>query len=114
MYHNNFLPPIHTGAKIVFVFIPQSPKDASEHFDKQTGLEASLIELKSLFESIHALVGRCGLPERFAKRAQMAVMNRPNPNRTALINAERRLEQITKVGQGRDVSGSGGRGTKWS
>lgn len=65
------------------------------------------MELKGLFESIHALVGRCGLPEKFTKRAQMAMLNRPNPNRTALINAERRLEQITKVFSGRDASALG-------
>lgn len=30
----------------------------------------------------------------------MAMLNRPNPNKTALINAERKLEQITQVRMG--------------
>lgn len=72
-------------------------KDAAEHFDKQTGLEASLLELKGVFENVHALVGRCAIPESFAKRASLAVMKRGNPNQQALVRAERRLEQITQV-----------------
>eukprot|EP00752_Nemacystus_decipiens_P004091 g3744.t1 len=58
-------------------------------------MEASLLELKTLFESIHALVGRCGLPESMVKKASLVVLNRANPNKQALINAEKRLEQIT-------------------
>lgn len=71
-------------------------QDASEHFHKNTGIEASLLELKTLFESTHALVGRCGLPENLLRRASL-VLNRGNPIKDALINAEKRLEQITQV-----------------
>lgn len=71
-------------------------QDASEHFHKNTGMEASLLELKTLFESTHALVGRCGLPENLLRRASL-VLNRGNPIKDALINAEKRLEQITQV-----------------
>lgn len=66
-------------------------------------MEASLLELKTLFESIHALVGRCGLPESLVKKASLVVLNRGNPNKAALINAEKRLEQITHV---KNTSGS--------
>lgn len=71
-------------------------KDAREHFEKQAGLEASLLELKAVFESVHSLVGRCGVPVSLAKRASL-MWQRGNPNKLALVNAEKRLEQITQV-----------------
>lgn len=77
-------------------------------------MEASLVELKTLFESIHGLVGRCGLPESLAKRASLVMLNRVNPNKQALENAEKRLEQITHVRRSKHLiitlcAGRGGR-----
>lgn len=71
-------------------------KDAREHFERQAGLEASLLELKAVFESVHSLVGRCGVPVSLTKRASL-MWQKGNPNKLALVNAEKRLEQITQV-----------------
>lgn len=72
-------------------------KNAGEHFSDEAQLETSLLELKGVFEILQSLVGRCGLPTSFSKRASTAMLKRKNPNKQALADAEARLEQITKV-----------------
>lgn len=71
-------------------------RDARNHFDGHVGLEASLLELKDVFESVNVLVGRCGVPASLKQRAGL-MFQWENPHKEALINAEMRLEQITQV-----------------
>lgn len=69
---------------------------AGGHFTEQAGLEANLLELKGVLENVKVLVGRCG-PPKIPKRIKDAVLRQRNPNRQALIDAEKKLEVITQV-----------------
>lgn len=76
-------------------------RDAQEQFERQAHvLEASLLELKEVFEDIHGLVGRCNLPSIpwREKVSRVVVPIGSNPTKEALINAEKKLERITQVG----------------
>lgn len=71
---------------------------AGGHFSEQAGLEANLLELiKSVLENVQGLVGRCGPSKMPKKRIRDAMFKQSNPNKQALIDAERKLEAITKV-----------------
>lgn len=75
-------------------------RDAQDQFKQQAHvLEASLLELKGVFEEIHGLVGRCNLSSMAwrEKVTRVVVPMGANPTRDALINAEKRLERITQV-----------------
>lgn len=69
---------------------------ARKHFSEQAGLEANLLELKGVLENVRVLVGRCGTP-KMPKRIKDAVLKQRNPNKRALIDAEKKLEAITQV-----------------
>ena len=69
---------------------------AKKHFSEQAGLEVSLLELKSVLESVKVLVGRCGTP-KMPRRIKDAILKQKNPNKQALIDTEKKLETITQV-----------------
>ena len=72
-------------------------RDAQEQSREVTCLEVGLLELKSVFEDVHGLVNRCSNTLTLRGKASMMVQRGPNPNKAALIKAEKRLERVTQV-----------------
>lgn len=70
-------------------------ESSSSEFVENIELRSSLLELKELLETLHALVERCKFPVTLSGRAAL-LLQRKNPNQEALIRAELKLERVTK------------------
>ncbi|CAM9456716.1 unnamed protein product, partial [Laminaria digitata] len=70
---------------------------ARDEFGDQAGLDVSLMELTSVFDTVNTLLERCKGGLSKTKRARIIALGHRNPNKVALINAEIRLKEITQV-----------------